>query len=972
MSDSSEPSMSRPSASRDRRRLVGVSTLVAVAAVVIVAVVGLPVGAYASEASEVRYLSGTGYGDAVPWDFRCSEGRECGYWTTIAVPSQWELQGFGTYDYGYRDDAVAKEEGAYRHRFVAPETWSNRQVVLVFEGVMTDTLVRVNGVLAGAEHQGGFTRFNYDVTALLRFGEENLLEVRVRKHSANASVNRAEREADYWVFGGIYRPVYLRANPTSSVEAVAIDARHGGHLRVQVAARGVLVGDQVVARVLTRDAEPAGTVFAADVTVGTVGTVEVVLDTDVSGVRSWSAEDPVLYFLDVALERNGRVLHQRSERFGFRTIEVRPGAGLFVNDQRVLLKGVNRHAFWSVSGRTLNAAIDRRDVELLLTMNANAVRTSHYPPDPSFLDLCDELGLYVIDELPGWKEAYDTEVGGQLVRELVQRDRNHPSIVFWANGNEGGWNTELDDDFALHDFQHRPVLHPEAVASGIDTVHYPSYEELGERLEPSLVRRSWWRRLGRSEDVAPPPLVMPTEMLHGLYDGGGGTGLAEYWSLLQGSKLGVGGVLWSFFDEAVARGDHGWRLDTAGNKAPDGVVDVERIPEASFHTIRSLWSPVAIDSLANPQGEDVSLFDGALAVENRFSHTNLAACTFTWSWLRFPVPGGAGHPEGTDGPLALDAIPGGSQPGPPVAPGKRGVLRLPMPGQGLGEASEAPPDAVRLALFDSRARERMVWVIPLRSHKNWVKEMIAAAPAIGIVDQGAGGTVPVMRVGGVTVEIDRLGGVLTALSNGETHMAISGPVPVGEKVGAVASAMVDWALLPSGWLRLRYRQDVPEGSPVTGIRFAYPQARVRSVAWLGGGPSPVWRNRRDGPRIGHWSRVRNGAPRGSAPAFAGFYDQVYWAALDTDDGCLQIALGSDETALGLYNPDFGVAPETAVASLPEDGITVLHTIPAMGTKFHRPEALGPQGGRPEPTEEAGEPGTIEGVLWLRLVPRCDF
>ena len=135
-------------------------------------------------------------------------------WTKIAVPSCWELQGFGKYDYGFAKDSVrGKEKGLYKHRFNAPASWKGKVINIVFEGVMTDAEVKVNGKLAGEIHQGAFYAFKYDISKLLKYGKENLLEVTVAKHSANQSVNEAERKADFWIFGGIFRPVWLEVSP---------------------------------------------------------------------------------------------------------------------------------------------------------------------------------------------------------------------------------------------------------------------------------------------------------------------------------------------------------------------------------------------------------------------------------------------------------------------------------------------------------------------------------------------------------------------------------------------------------------------------------------------------------------------------------------------------------------------------------------------------------------------------------------
>ena len=180
-----------------------------------------------AQQTQTLYLSGTGLNDTRTWDFRCSAGLRSGKWDKIEVPSQWELQGYGEYNYG-RGFGPAKplnEYGEYRHRFKVPASWKGKDVKIVFEGVMTDTEVRINGKPAGDVHQGGFYRFEYNISDLLRYGAANKLEVTVRKESDNASVNNAERHADWWNFGGIYRPVYLSCTAQEHIEHYAIDAR---------------------------------------------------------------------------------------------------------------------------------------------------------------------------------------------------------------------------------------------------------------------------------------------------------------------------------------------------------------------------------------------------------------------------------------------------------------------------------------------------------------------------------------------------------------------------------------------------------------------------------------------------------------------------------------------------------------------------------------------------------------------------
>jgi hypothetical protein len=211
------------------------------------------------------------------------------------------------------------------------------------------------------------------------------------------------------------------------------------------------------------------------------------------------------------LSKSGAVYPQR---FGFRTVEVRPGNGIYLNGTKIKMKGINRHCFWPETGRTLNPSINLNDVKLIREMNMNAVRCSHYPPDAGFLDQCDSIGLYVLDELAGWQNAYDTITGEKLVKEMVIRDVNHPSVLFWSNGNEGVTNKDLDDDFARYDPSGRLVIHahhrPGNAFNHIDCNHYEDYYSSGKILMDSLI-------------------YMPTEFLHCQEDGGGGAGLHDFW-----------------------------------------------------------------------------------------------------------------------------------------------------------------------------------------------------------------------------------------------------------------------------------------------------------------------------------------------------------------------------------------------------------------------------------------------------------
>ncbi|HPY52085.1 MAG TPA: glycoside hydrolase family 2 TIM barrel-domain containing protein, partial [Sedimentisphaerales bacterium] len=354
-----------------------------------------------ADETQVLYLSGQGKDDPVTWEFFCTAGRNSGQWTTIGVPSNWELQGFGAYNYG-NERSKSDEQGKYRRKFTVPDAWADQRVFIVFEGVMTDAEVRINGQSAGPKHQGGFYRFKYEITDLIKLGE-NLLEVDVSKVSADASVEQAERQGDYWVFGGIYRPVYLEAVPETFIESIAIDARADSSFRAVVNLQGIGPDDAVKATIIGRNNSPIGGVVTLAAPLED-GQTTASLTGKAIGIERWTAETPALYDMEISLTRGRQIVHTVTQTFGFRTFEVRPGDGLYLNGQKIRLKGVCRHSFWPDSGRCLSRQISYDDVRLIQSMNMNAVRMSHYPPDTHFLEACDELGLYVLDELAGWQK----------------------------------------------------------------------------------------------------------------------------------------------------------------------------------------------------------------------------------------------------------------------------------------------------------------------------------------------------------------------------------------------------------------------------------------------------------------------------------------------------------------------------------------------------------------------------------------
>ena len=424
------------------------------------------VSAAYSQQSIIKYLSGTDKDHTVAWDFYCTKGNNSGKWTTIPVPSCWELQGFGNYNYG-REKDHSDEKGIYKYHFKVDKNWKNQQVNIVFEGSMTDTKVKVNGKSAGKIHQGAFYQFKYNITSLLKFGKDNLLEVEVSKQSQNASINRAERDGDFWIFGGIFRPVYLEIVPKEYIQRLAINAKADGNFNVQVFTTKVARGYSLETNI--EKAEGGEKLRSFSIPLSVNDTIAI-MKHQFKDVALWSTEFPNLYIATVLLKNNeGKIIHTVRQKFGFRTVELRPHDGFYLNGKKVMFKGTDHHSFWPESGRTTSKAINIEDINLIKEMNMNAVRMSHYPPDIDFLDACDSLGVMVLDELTGWQNFYDDTTGHRLVKELVVRDVNHPSIVIWDNGNEGGFNRHLDNDYDWYDPQKRIVIHPWEKFNGTNT-----------------------------------------------------------------------------------------------------------------------------------------------------------------------------------------------------------------------------------------------------------------------------------------------------------------------------------------------------------------------------------------------------------------------------------------------------------------------------------------------------------------------
>ncbi len=484
-------------------------------------------------------------------------------WKTIRVPSNWQFEGYDVpiyvnipYPWGKPDPphipANNNPVGSYRTRFTVPASWSGRDVYLTFDGVESAFYLWVNGERVGYSEDSR-TPAEFNVTKYLKEGA-NLLAVEVYRWSDASYLE----DQDFWRLSGIFRDVTLwSAAPLhvrdlqirTNLDAAYTDAQLA--IDVQVRNRSAAAANLSL-RATLMDAQGAelgrASTAAVRVPAGEASTVPIVRS--ISAPRKWTAESPYLYTLVVSLvDDSGRVIEAIPQKVGFRTVEMKDGQ-LMVNGRPILIKGVNRHEHDADTGHAVSVEQMLRDVRLMKRHNINAVRTSHYPNDPAWYDLCDQYGLYVIDEAnieshgmgyapsrtlgnnPAWKAAHMD----RTVR-MVERDKNHPSVIIWSLGNEAGdgVNFEATSAWVHQRDPSRPV----------------QYEQAGLKAHTDIYAPMYTRPTGVANYGAKPqtrPLIL-CEYAHAM---GNSTGnFREYWDLFYGNPQLQGGLIWDWVDQGI-------------------------------------------------------------------------------------------------------------------------------------------------------------------------------------------------------------------------------------------------------------------------------------------------------------------------------------------------------------------------------------------------------------------------------------
>lgn len=911
------------------------------------------------------YLSGEDASDAVPWDFKISTGRSSGVWTTLPVPANWELHGFGYYTYaadhkGYQNDP---EIGFYKRKFELHDI-ANKRLRLTFAGSMTDTHVKINGKSAGVVHRGGFMQFSYEITPLVKEGE-NLIEVEVHKSSEDENIQQAERISDFWLFGGIYRPVYIDVLPKELIDRVAVDARMDGDFKVDVYVNGIRKADRLVLTILDDQGNTVGKPIKEKVA---PGDSLLRLHARFENIRQWSHEFPNLYRADIALFSGKTLVHLYQQKFGFRTFEVRDHDGFYLNGKRILLKGMAMHSIRPETGRALSKKDMEENFRLLKEMNCNAVRPCHYPADEYFYNLCDSLGLLSLCELTGWIHPLNTSNGRRLVKEMIVAEVSHPSIVLWSSSNHFSHNPALDEDFFKWDIQGRRPLknaskseewpgnyHPDFDI--VDTRYYPSYEELTQRLADTHI-------------------VFPNETLHALYDGGGAAGLYDYWEAFKSSKVGGGMIFWAMYDEGVVRTDSANRIDVAGNKGPDGLLGPNGEKEASYFAAREIWSPVQIPMTRVPQN-----FEGSINLKNDFTFVNLNQCRVAWQFINFNSKdeAAAGFRPVSKGVVVPGNIPAGAQ----------GAVNIALP------ANWKTCDALRLRVIDNQGSDVLEKMLLIADRESLAGKF--GTPVRGEIVRDSSDPFR-FQVSNTTLKFDEKTGVLEEVKvngkalpvgnapflvaksagdsavfdhhEGSVRVSGSGQEYVIESKGNNSFEHFTWTISADGTLKLDYAYTLPEGKYYyAGIGFEVPSDSVSGKRWLGEGPYPVWKNRTEGGLLNVWDIEKHVSIPGrewNYPSFEGIFDQWYWAVIRfTGYQNMGISSTDGSQKLGVLNPKNGIDPRYATWHYPaKQGIYLFDAIPAVGAKWKRPEEHGPQS---QPAEIGG---TIRGTVQFNFSWNC--
>ncbi|MDO5428335.1 glycoside hydrolase family 2 protein [Parabacteroides sp.] len=552
-------------------------------------------------------------------------------WKPIVVPGQWSMQGFQV-------DSAAF--GGYQTTFTLPADWSGKRVKLRFDGVSSESVVYLNGKEIGS-HMGGMTAFELDVTNGLRSGE-NVLALRVRSESLADMLGSLTQYAAHQL-GGITRKVTLFAVPEVHLSDLRIvtdldDAYKDAELKVYVSVTNASANVQKNLSVrLSVSGEPV-VLSQAILEIAAGSTWSGWLTGKVASPKKWDSEHPNLYTLKVELGTSEKIVEQVKKRFGFREIQIQ-GNRMLVNGKAVKLRGVCRHEMHPLTGRVMNPALARKDIELYRDANCNFIRTSHYPPCEEMLEVCDELGMFVEVEAPvcwlghhaneNWKvldyreQKYYPYVL-QVNMEMIQFYRNHPSIIFWSMANESYWNKEFAQvqvymekadptrPFTFHD-QGYGGFNNQGSTAPISNIHYPGpdgYKVAAKSDRPMTYGEYCHLNVYNRSELVTDPGVRSDWAL----------ALAPTWENMYKTPGVLGGSIWSGIDDIfqLPNGD-------AVGYGAWGPIDGWRRPKPEYWDMKKIYSPIRVTTKTLSPAKEL-----VIDLENRYTYTNLNELQVNW------------------------------------------------------------------------------------------------------------------------------------------------------------------------------------------------------------------------------------------------------------------------------------------------------------------------------------------------------
>ncbi|MCK2241722.1 MULTISPECIES: glycoside hydrolase family 2 TIM barrel-domain containing protein [unclassified Crossiella] len=810
-------------------------------------------------------------------------------WADLPVPAHWQLHGHGkpaytnvNYPFPVDPPRVPSDNptGDYRRRFTLDGDWLTQPAVLRFDGIDSCARIWLNGNELGVT-KGSRLPSEFEVGPLLRAGE-NLLVVRVHQWSAASYLE----DQDMWWLSGIFRAVTLLARPAGGIPDYWIHAGYDRHT-----GRGTL----------SVDTDPAVRLSIPELGLHDHPATQPI---SFAAVDPWSAEEPRLYQGELATDAE-RV----QVRIGFRTVSIADGQ-VKVNGRRVFFRGVNWHEHHPDHGRAVPLETARADIELMKRHNINAVRTSHYPPDPAFLELCDEYGLWVIDECdlethgfdrfgwdrnpgddPQWSDAYLDRM-----RRMVERDKNHPSIILWSLGNEGhtGANFARMAQWTRDRDPGRPIHYEGDRDCAYVDVYSRMYADTREV-----------DKIGRGEADNPRHRELPfllCEYAHAMGNGPGG--LLEYRELFERHPRCQGGFIWEWIDHGIRQhtpdgreyfaygGDFGETIHD-GNFVIDGLLFPDRTPSPGLTELAKIYEPVRIIATAN-----------GIRVENHHDYRTLDHLSFHWTLETEGAP--VAHGE-----LPVDTVHSGQSidlplPELPVTQGETWLTvhatlaadtRWAKAGHLIGWGQlpitpASPPvrtGAVRILHAPTELRLGLGGFDPHTGRLTSLGGHQVTGPRVDLwratTDNDRGEHHPdatAWRAAG----LHRVQHRIAEIHTGDTQLLVRTRVaPPGLAFGLLADYL--WTADADS---LRLRVDLaPDGEwpctlPRLGLRLAIPGTFDR-VTWFGGGPGEAYADSRQAARIGrHTATVDELQTPYVFPQENGNRIDVRWAKLSTVDG----------------------------------------------------------------------------------------